>query len=380
MSGAEAQIRRVAASGDYPYSNAVVTDGFVYVAGQVAEDASGDIKGDIRQQTALTMEHVKQALAAAGASLDRAASLMVYLRRADDFAAMNEVYKTLVGAEPPARTTIVADLIDPEALVEISAVGLLPGAPREVVKPASWLPSPNPYSYAIKSGDTLFMAGLVSRSGRDNSIVQGDMTAQAKVVFDNAAAILEAAGMTFADVVSSRVYVTDPALFQTMNESYRTHFPKDPPARATVIAPLMSPAYVLEITMVAVKGGTRTVVTTPAADGSAPRINPNLSSAIDVGRRMYVSGMLGVTDANRSDMKAQTSATLAAIGRTLAAAGYSLANAVDAVVYVTDLSKVPEMNAAWRETFGRNLPARATVRTGLVAEGGLVEVMITAVK
>jgi 2-iminobutanoate/2-iminopropanoate deaminase len=242
------------------------------------------------------------------------------------------------------------------------------------------MPSPNPYSYAIKTGDTVFLAGLVSRNGRDNSVVQGDMSVQAHAVFENAAAILEAAGLSFADVVSSRVYITDPTAFQAMNEVYRKYFPKDPPARATVIAPLMGPSYVVEITMVAVKGGTRRVVTAPTADGSAPRPNPNLSSAIDVGRRIHVSGMLGVTDANRTDMGGQTRETLAAIGRTLAAAGYSASGVVDAVVYVTDLAAVPEMNAAWRDAFGADVPARATVRTGLVVPDGLVEIMVVAVK
>ena len=38
------------------------------------------------------------------------------------------------------------------------------------------MPSPNPYSYGIKTGTTLFLAGLVSRNGKDNSVVEGDMT------------------------------------------------------------------------------------------------------------------------------------------------------------------------------------------------------------
>ncbi len=68
-------------------------------------------------------------------------------------------------------------------------------------------------------------------------------------------------------------------MFERMNAAYRTRFPKDPPARATVITPLVSPDFGIEITLVAAKGGGRTAMSTPNADGSPGRANPNLSSA-----------------------------------------------------------------------------------------------------
>src|SRR5439155_468380 len=114
-----------------------------------------------------------------------------------------------------------------------------------------WIQSPNPYSYGIRTGNTLFLAGLVSRNGKDNSVVQGDMTAQTKTVLDNGAAILKAAGMSYGDVVSSRVFITDVARFQEMNAAYRPYFPASPPARATVKAPLMGADYQVEITIFA---------------------------------------------------------------------------------------------------------------------------------
>lgn len=51
----------------------------------------------------------------------------------------------------------------------------------------------SPYTYAIKSGDTLYLSGLVSRSGRDNAQVQGDIATQTKTIMDNAGEILKAA-------------------------------------------------------------------------------------------------------------------------------------------------------------------------------------------
>src|SRR4029450_8931335 len=98
----------------------------------------------------------------------------------------------------------------------------------------------------------LFLAGLVSRNGKDDSVIAGDMKSQTRTILENAGEILKTAGMTHADVVSSRVYITDTAMFQDMNEAYRAFFPKDPPAHATVKTGLMGPQFVVEITLVAV--------------------------------------------------------------------------------------------------------------------------------
>jgi 2-iminobutanoate/2-iminopropanoate deaminase len=283
---------------------------------------------------------------------------------------------------------VVTRLVAPEALLEISMVALKDGVEREVVHPAAWLRSPNPYSYAIRSKNTLFLSGLVARNGKDNSVVAGDMKAQTQTVLQNAKEILDAAGMTLADVVASRVYITDTAMFQDMNAAYREGWPTVPPARATVRCGLTSKNYVVEITMVAVKDPRRCAIVpkeqaarpAPAKDAVGSAVRPVLSSAIGVGERLYLSGMLGNTEATRQDAGAQTRETLAKIGRTLQDAGFTWSDVVDAVVYLPDLKSFPAMNEAYREPFANGLPARATVEAGLVAPDGLVEIMMTAVK
>ena len=356
-----------------PFSAAVRADGLVYVAGDVIA------KGDIKAQTKAVIESISQTLQKAGSSLANVASVHVYLTKAEDFAAMNEVYRTFWPKDPPVRTTIVSDLVVPGGLVEMSMIAIPNGGERVVIHPSDWIKSPNPYSYGIRSGDTLFLAGLVSRNGKDNSVVEGDMTAQTKTVLDNAAQVLKAAGMSFDNVVSSRVFITDGTKFQDMNKIYQTYFPKDPPARATVIAPLMGPQYVVEITLTASRLA-KQAFTTPAADGSPGKPNPNLSGAIKVGNRLYVSGILGNTADNKGNTEAQTVEMLARIGRTLKAAGFEWSNVVDGIAYITDVKNFDAMNKGYRTIFTKDFPARATVRTGLVAPDGLVEVMFVAAK
>jgi enamine deaminase RidA (YjgF/YER057c/UK114 family) len=203
---------------------------------------------------------------------------------------------------------------------------------------------------------------------------------QTRAVLDNAGEILKAGGMSFADVVSARVYIPDTGDFQAMNESYRKYFPADPPARATVKASLTSADYHVEITLVAVKDAGRRVFTTPLPDGTPGQPNPNLSSAVRVGDRLYLAGMLGSTESNRGEARAQARETLGRIGRTLTASGFGWGDVVDGVVYLTDAKDFPALNDAYREVFTRDFPTRATVITGLVAPDGLVEIMFVASK
>ena len=180
------------------------------------------------------------------------------------------------------------------------------GAERVVVHPAGWSTSPSPYSYAIRTGDTLFLSGLVSRNGKDNSVITGDVPTQTAAVLDNATEILKAAGMTLANVVSSRVYLPDGATFQQMNTTYRQYFSSAPPARATVVTGLAGSQYNVEITLVASSAPQRVI------DDGRPA-NPNLSAAIRAGDRVYLSGMLGNTAETKGDVAAQTRETLSRI-------------------------------------------------------------------
>jgi reactive intermediate/imine deaminase len=362
----------VPGAGTLPFSLATRADGLIYLAGTLAQGA------DVRAQTKGVIDSLAQTLTKAGSSLANVAAVHVYLKNAADAAAMTEVYRTYWPKDPPVRTTIQSQLVRPDALVEISMVAVPNGGERVVVNPPGWSTA-NPYSYAIRSGDTLFVDGTISRNPKDNTPIEGDMTAQTKTVMGNIAEVLKAAGFGFEHVAASRVYITDGTKFQDMNAVYRTFFPKDPPARATVIAALPGAPYQVEITMTAHRGP-RQAFTTPAADGSPGKPSPILSSAIKAGNRLYVSGILGNTADNKGNTEAQTAEIMARVGRTLKAAGYDWSHIVDGIVYITDVNNFEAMNKAYRGVIAKDFPARATVQNALVGPAGLVEIMFVAAK
>jgi 2-iminobutanoate/2-iminopropanoate deaminase len=351
----------------------VSAGGLIYLSGVLAVDSQGRVTGDVRAQTRAVLERVSATLASNQRTLKDAVAVTVYLKRASDFAAMNEVYKTFFAEAPPTRTTVEANLMVPEALVEISLIAAGEGTSRRVLHPSSWLRSPNPYSYAIEAGDTVFLSGLVARNPVDNSAIEGDMSVQAHAVLENAKALLAAAGLGMEHVVSARVYVTDLAQFDAMNRVYRTYFAQDPPARATVRSNLMHASNVVEMTFVASR------VPKQVISGSGPA-NPNLSAAIRCGSRLYLSGMLGLNAQPKDHARAQTVATLQQIESVLERAGFSWADVADTLVYLTRTESFPSMNDGYRAVLRPPYPARATVEAGLAAPDGLVEIMMTAVK
>ncbi|MFI4942549.1 MAG: Rid family hydrolase, partial [Burkholderiales bacterium] len=161
---------------DSPHAPFAKSGSFVHVSTVAPVDAGGAVAGDdVAAQTRSVLETLRQRLQAAGTELHRVASVMVYLRDAADFAAMNQAYAAFFPKDPPTRTTIVVPPAHPKARLEMSAVALAPGAERRVILPEGWKASPSPYSYGILSGDTLFLSGLVARNPADNSIAGGDV-------------------------------------------------------------------------------------------------------------------------------------------------------------------------------------------------------------
>lgn len=345
--------------------------GLIYLSGVAASHANGDVGAATR--TAL--DQARLALAAAGSSLDQVMSVLILLNAATDFQAMNDAYRSFWTNDFPTRTTLVTALATPGALVEVSVIAADAGGDRALIHPRGWAVSPSPYSYAIQSGDTVFLSGLVSRTGRDNAAVTGDIATQTRVILENAGELLAAAGLSHESIVCSKVYLTDTASFGPMNEMYRTFFRSAPPARATVQTKLAGPQYGVEITFVASSSPRRVV-----NEGPSPNPNLPLSPAIVAGGRAYLSGALGFDDSNKGNAGAQTRETLSRLRRTLAAAGAVPSDVAEAIVYVTDLSVLPDVDREYGTFFGTHAPARSTIRSGLMAPDGLVEIVFTAVK
>ena len=135
------------------------------------------------------------------------------------------------------------------ALVVLSA-GLALGAEKQIIRPAGTKPGGN-YSPGILVDGTLYISGQAGEDAEGK--IPGDFEAEVKQALDNIGAVLNAAGMSPANVVSVQVYLTDGATFQRMNAVYTSYF-KDPrPTRTTVVVAKLVGAGHIEITVTARK-------------------------------------------------------------------------------------------------------------------------------
>ena len=350
---------------------AIVASGLVFVSAVAPNIQSGQPAGDIRTQTRQVLDRLGAVLTAAGSSLAQAVAVTVYLRDSADFAAMNEVYRETFSDKPPTRTTVQAELAT-GVLITVSAIAVPNDAPREVMHPAGWVKSPRPYSYIVRAAGFVFLSGLVSRRGTDDQPVPGPMATQTTTILNNARVLLKTAGLGFEDVVSARVFLTDSSYFEAMNSEYRKFFTLEPPARATAVAGLMGNDSTVEITLIATEGDRQVVG--PAVAPSLP-----LSTGIRAGDFLFLSGVLGNTDANATDLNAQTREVFNRIKRTLDSVGLSFSHVVDNLVYVTDIWQQKRVDELSREAFPTDPPARTLVGAKLVTPTGLIEMMMIAV-
>ena len=90
------------------------------------------------------------------------------------------------------------------------------------------------YSQAIKTGNTVYLSGQIPLDPVTGEMISGDITAQITRVFDNLAAVAEAAGGTMQDIVKLNVYLTDLTNFPKVNEAMAKVFKEPYPARAAV--------------------------------------------------------------------------------------------------------------------------------------------------
>jgi 2-iminobutanoate/2-iminopropanoate deaminase len=344
---------------------------FLAIGGIIAEDDQQTfLGGDITAQTERVLDSLEVKLRDLNATMEDAVAISVYLKRHEDFMAMNDVYRRVWPRNAPTRTTIMAGLRHPDALIEITAMVVPKGSQRDIIQPHAWRPSPNPYSYAIRSGRTLFMSGLVPRSPIDGTLIPGDVRTQTTAILDNAKELLKAADMDLGDIINAKVFLTDASQFEAMHSVYRTYFPIDPPACTTAVTQLMNPGFSVEMTLMAVRSKYRLTMPPGPEHGAL-----QLSAFVQAEGRLFVSGMRGDTPEARHNAGAQALEALQRLTRLLKRARFSWRELREIVIYVSDISHAPAVMyelAPFLPVFRR--PSGVIVETGLLAPGALVEI------
>jgi len=115
-------------------------------------------------------------------------------------------------------------------------------------------PAPiGPYSQAIEAGDFLFVSGQIGIDPATGELVTADLEAETRQVMANIGAILEQAGLSYAHVIKTSIFLQNMDDFAQVNAIYGSYFEADYPARETVEVSRLPKGVKVEISVIAVR-------------------------------------------------------------------------------------------------------------------------------
>ena len=122
---------------------------------------------------------------------------------------------------------------------------------HEAIIPTGSAPPLAPYSPGVKSGNTVYVSGVLAMDADGNTVGSGDIKAQTGHVIEAIRAVVEEAGGTLADIAFNQIFLADLSHYAGMNEVYGKYFGDNPPARYCIKAELVKPEFLIEISSTA---------------------------------------------------------------------------------------------------------------------------------
>jgi reactive intermediate/imine deaminase len=354
-----------------PYSPGVMADGYLYVSGQGAKTADGQMPATFEAQAQQALDNVKAIVETAGLTLDHVVYTHAYLEDINNSAALDRVYARYFPQDPPARALIgVARL--PGTPVEINAVAVVDAHGRTPVRVQGWDPG-RPFSPGMLTHDRLFIsslpgrpAGTVPLTDRGGLFPVGpqDPASEVDAALDSFKAVTEAAGLSLAHVVFVNPYLTSFIPSGIMNERYARRFEfGNTPARATITVSALPEGHIV-YTGVAVRDLSKRKAVRPK--NMAP--SPTASPCVFAGDTLYCSAKSGFIPGPLSGIYAATvehqlRQTMRNQLDNFEEAGLGFTDVVAANVYLDDVEDFAKMNAVYAQYFsGPVKPARTTVQ------------------
>ncbi len=273
-----------------------------------------------------------------------------------DYAEMNAVYGSYFAeGSYPARTTLEVPGLPGDARILLACIAYANAAETEVVRPAQGrIPAAmGPYSPAVRAGRTVYLSGQGGREPATGALADS-AHGQAEQTLRNIKAILEAAALSWDNVVLANSYLRSSAAAPDIDAAFEAVFsPGGAPSRTTVGLSRLPGDIAVEITFVAVDDRyvTRLFMhNEPATARSSPA---SLSGGV-----VYTSAMPGsgasFAEQFRHSMRKQTEALELAL--------MDLSHVVRVTAYLQDLAHLEEFRALLAETFPENQPATTVVQ------------------
>ena len=109
-----------------PYSQAILSNGFLFVSGQIPiVPESGAIAEGIEAQAQQVLKNLSAILSSVGATTENVVKTTIFLKNMDDFATVNTIYASYFPNNPPARSTVQVAKLPKDVLIEIEAIATI---------------------------------------------------------------------------------------------------------------------------------------------------------------------------------------------------------------------------------------------------------------
>lgn len=241
------------------YAQAMNVDNTIYVSGQTAWDEKRSLvgAGDLEIQARMSLENIRRLLEAEGSKMSDVVKMVFFtkdmrlLRRGEGFA---KVLKEFFGSiTPPCTAVQIANLWNPDFLIEIEAVAVKNAKSRKIVAPSNvWDSRPKLYyAQALNVDGTIYVSGQGPQDETAAVVGLGDIEVQTRHCLENIRRLLAAEGKKMSDVVKLLFFTKD-IRYLRRGESFakvlKEYFgPLTPPCTAVQILNLWNPDFIIEI-------------------------------------------------------------------------------------------------------------------------------------
>jgi 2-iminobutanoate/2-iminopropanoate deaminase len=336
-------------------------DGYVYISGQGPRRADDTIPAQFSEQVRQCLDKIKHLVEGAGLTMDHVVYVQVYLEDVRHYADLNDVIANYFPKDPPARGVLGVARV-PESGVQITAVAVRDLQGKQPVSVPNW-PLGKGFSWAMLTHDRLFVSTMPGSDPKTGA-VRREQAAQVDLALDRLSTVLQAAGLSNANMVFVNPYLTADISMRIMNEHYARRFEfGNTPGRATIEVSDLPEGAHIAYTGVAVRDLSQRKAVRPKNMPPSPTASP----CVFAGDTLYCSAKSGfipgpnggVYFASTAD---QTRQTMRNQLDNLEETDMNFGQVVSTTIYLDDLSETSLFGNVYRKYFKGPLPAQTTVQ------------------
>jgi reactive intermediate/imine deaminase len=334
---------------------------YVYVSGQGPQRSDGTTPASFPDQARQCLENIRKIVEAAGLSMDHVVYVQVYLEDINRYRELNEAFANYFPHDPPARAVLgVARL--PESPVQINAVAVRDLKGKQPVSLPGAAPN-KAYSPAMLTYDRLFVSTMPGADPVSGN-VPTDPAAQVDLALDQLKSVVQAAGLTLANMVFVNPYLTSEIPGRVMNKLYASRFEfGNTPARATIEVSSLPEGAHIAYTGVAVRDLSRRHAIRPKNMPPSPTASP----CVFAGDTLYCSAKSGFIPGPNGgvftpSVPDQTRQTMRNLLDNLEEADMNFDQVVSTVIYLDDLKDAPLFAGVYKKYFKSSLPSQTTLQ------------------